>query len=360
MTTTSLDAALSGMLEQQRKIELIANNIANVNTSGYKRVVVHFQDVLDSAQILAAVEGTLPGNEATTSSGVAINAVERIFAQGQLRSSAGPLDIAIVGEGFFRVRLDGAARAVLEPGGTGSLAAATGTPDRTTPGSYTVDSTSTGAVTVTFTPDDGSPPAVTSGTVVAGEENTTLIPGATLIFAGTLVNGTDTIAVVSLGYARDGAFRLDANRQLVTQLGASIDPPITFPEVFSEVRVQRNGEIIVRRPYTEQELAALGPDDPRGGVDEVVGRIALTRFASPDGLASIGNSLYVATSSSPATDGFPEESGMGFLVGGYLEGSNVDVAEEMTSLMVATRVYQMNLAAYRAIQDMLEQASQLA
>ena len=360
MTTASLDAALSGMLEQQRKIELVANNIANVNTSGYKRVVVHFQDVLDSAQILAAVEGTLPGNQATISVVVAIDAVERIFVQGQLQPSADPLDIAIVGADFFRVRLDGGARAVLEPGGTGSLVAATGTPDLTTPGSYTVDSTSTGAVTVTFTPDDGSPPAVTSATVVPGEENTALIPGATLIFAATLVNGTDAIAITSLGYARDGSFRLDASRQLVTQLGASIDPPITFPEVFSEVRVQRNGEIIVRRPYTEQELDALGPDDPPGGVDEVVGRIALTRFASPDGLASIGDSLYVATSSSPATDGFPEESGMGFLQGGYLEGSNVDVADEMTSLMVATRVYQMNLAAYRAIQDMLEQASQLA
>ena len=359
MTTASLDAALSGMLEQQRKIELIANNIANVNTSGYKRVVVHFQDVLDSAQILAAVEGTLPGSEATTSAGVAINA-ERIFAQGQLQTSADPLDIAIVGPGFFRVRLDGGARAVLEAGGARSLVAAAGTPDLTTPGAYTVDSTSAGAVTVTFTPDDGSPPVVTSGTVIAGEENTTLIPGVTLTFAGTLVDGADTIAVVSLGYARDGAFRLDTNRQLVTQLGASVDPPITFPEVFSEVRVQRNGDIVVRRPYTEEELAALGPDDPRGGVDEVAGRIALTRFASPEGLASIGDSLYVATSNSPATDGFPGEGGMGFLQGGYLEGSNVEVAEEMTSLMVATRVYQMNLAAYRAIQDMLEQASQLA
>jgi flagellar basal-body rod protein FlgG len=182
----------------------------------------------------------------------------------------------------------------------------------------------------------------------------------TLIFAGTLVNGADTIAIASLGYARDGAFGLDASRQLVTQLGASLDPPITFPEVFSDVRVQRNGDILVRRPYTEQELAALGPDDPRDGVDDVVGRIALTRFAGADGLASIGDSLYVATSNSPATDGFPNESGMGFLQGGYLEGSNVDMAEEMTSLMVATRVYQMNLAAYRAIQDMLEQASELA
>ena len=71
MTTTSLDAALTGMLEQQHNIELISNNIANVNTTGYKRVKVHFQDLLDTAQILAYVEGTLPeGSEPATASGV--------------------------------------------------------------------------------------------------------------------------------------------------------------------------------------------------------------------------------------------------------------------------------------------------
>ena len=55
--TLSLDAALSGLLQQQRSIELIANNLGNVNTSGYKRIEVHFEDVLDTVQILEMLRG---------------------------------------------------------------------------------------------------------------------------------------------------------------------------------------------------------------------------------------------------------------------------------------------------------------
>ena len=267
----ALDAALSGMLRQQHKIELIANNLANINTTGYKRATVHFREALDTAQILEAISGELPAGDATTSSGVAIDAVERVFAQGAVVASPGPLDVAIVGRGFFRLRLE-----------------------------------------------DGT-----------------------------------------IAYARDGAFRLDANRRLVTALGAPLEPPLIFPEVFGEVRVLGDGSVVVHRPYTEEELAALGPDEPRTGVDELVGRIALTRFDDPASLTSIGGSLYVATADTPPIDGFPDEDGMGYLAGGFLEASNVDLAEEMGSLLIASRMYQVSLAAYQTIQEMLEQSNEL-
>ena len=61
--TASLDAALSGMVRQQRNIELIANNLANVNTAGYKRAVVRFQDALDTAEILGYVTGDIPASQ---------------------------------------------------------------------------------------------------------------------------------------------------------------------------------------------------------------------------------------------------------------------------------------------------------
>ena len=355
----SLDAALSGMLEQQRKIESIANNIANVNTTGYKRLTVHFQDVLNTADILAAVNGEMLPGEASTSGGVAAGVAERSFAQGPLIASPEPLDIAIVGAGFFRLRLPDGATALLELGGDGAVASAFGTPASSTAGVYALATTAAGSVTLTFTPDDGSAPTTTAATVAASEVNTTLIPGLTITFADPLPAGVDSIRVTSTAYARDGAFRMDASRQLVTQLGVPLDATMTFPEVFSDVRVLRDGTVVVHRPYTDAELAALGPNDPRDGVDEVVGRIPLTGFDNPDGLASIGNSLYVATTASPPADGFPDEAGLGNLVGGFLEGSNVEVADEMTSLLVASRVYQMNLAAYRTIQEMLAQANEL-
>ena len=123
--TASLDAALSGMVQQQRNIELIANNLANVNTAGYKRAVVRFQDALDTAEILGYVAGNIPASQVSTSSGVEGGAVERMFGQGALRPSDDPLDMAVVGRGFFRLRLE-RAMAVLAAGGDGALASIVG------------------------------------------------------------------------------------------------------------------------------------------------------------------------------------------------------------------------------------------
>ena len=273
MTTTSLDAALTGMLEQQHNMELISNNIANVNTTGYKRAKVHFQDLLDTAQILAYVEGTLPaGTEPSTASGVTTADVQRVFEQGPLTESASPLDLAIIGSGLFRARL---------------------------------------------------------------------------------ADGT-------IAYTRDGSLRLDGLLQLVTSDGTPLDPPITFPQGFSNLRIQADGTVVVKRPLTEQELAALGPDDAADGVEEVVGQLTLTRFDRPQALASIGSSLYVATEEAGVPiDGAPDSDGFGRIASGFLESSNVSVAEELTALVVASRAYQMNLMAYRTIREMLEAANQL-
>ena len=79
--TLSLDAALSGMLEQERNLELIANNLSNVNTTGYKRAVVQFQDVLNTAEIIDALSGQLPVDEATVAAGVETEAPRREFTQ---------------------------------------------------------------------------------------------------------------------------------------------------------------------------------------------------------------------------------------------------------------------------------------
>ena len=224
---------------------------------------------------------------------------------------------------------------------------------------YAVDSTAAGAVTLTFTPDDGSPPTTITATIVPGEQNTTLIDGLTVTFRDPLADGSHTIRVSSRAYTRDGAFRLDGDGQLVTPLGTLVQPPIVFPAEFVSVVVQADGTLLIRRPYTAQELADLPPDALTDGVIESIGRLELTRFDVPTGLVSIGNNLYVESAVAAPTDGFPGEAGMGTVAGGFLEASNVDIAEEMSSLMIASRVYQLNLAAYRTIQEMLEQAAQL-
>lgn len=270
--TVSIDAALSGMLEHQRQIELISNNIANVNTVGYKRVRVHFQSLLDTAEILQAVQGQLPVQDATTSGGVQTTAINRAFEQGTLQPSQSPLDFAIVGAGLFKVRLE-----------------------------------------------DGS-----------------------------------------AAYTRDGAFHADAGRQLVLSDGTRLDPPLTLPEVYLSLSVDDSGTLTAVRPMTEEELAARAPEDISTTVSVPVGKFTLARFANPEALAGIGSNLYLPTEGSgPAIEGAPGEPGFGAVANARLEASNVDMGSELTTLMVASRSFQMNLQAYRTISEMLRQAGEL-
>jgi flagellar basal-body rod protein FlgG len=272
--TISRDAAISGMVEQQRNIALIANNLANVNTTAYKAVDIHFQDVLDTLTVIEALTGELPPDEEPTlSAGVESVDVQRDFAQGPLQPTQRQLDFSITGPGFFRVRLE-----------------------------------------------------------------------------------NDSVA-----YTRDGMFRIDGAGNLVTGDGDPLDPPITLPAGFQALQISSDGELSVLRPYTAAELAALPPDSPTDGVREVVDTLQLTRFPNPEGLDSIGNNLFIETEESQAPiDGPPGEDGMGEVVSGFLEASNVSVAEEMSSLVIAMRAYQLNMNAFRTIEQMLADANQLA
>ena len=273
--TISLDAALSGMLEQQRNIELLANNVSNANTTGYKRATVHFQDVLSTAEVLAALEGELPaGTVPVRTAGVTSTPAERTFSQGALTQTDRPLDLAIAGEGFFGLRL---------PDGTAA-------------------------------------------------------------------------------YTRDGTFDVDADGRVVSKHGHLLDPPITLPtDGAYSVRVQPDGTVVGMRPYTPEERADLPPDADPEGVHVVAGRIELSRFADVSGLVSLGENLYgESAESGAAITGPAGEGGNGRVLAGFLEGSNVDLSEEMTALTVASRAYQVNLKAYRTIEDMLRQANQLS
>ena len=272
--TTSLDSALVGMLQQQRNLELIASNLANVNTVGYKRASVRFQDVLDTARVVQASNDIRAGVTAEADiapSPVDYEVIERSFAQGALQQSEQPLDMAISGRGFFRVMRE-----------------------------------------------DGT-----------------------------------------LAYTRDGGFRLDGDRMVVTFMGERIDPPITFPESFLNIRIFTDGRITARRPFTEAELAALSEGAARDGVEMEVGRVGLTIFNNLVALTSIGHNLYTAQDGAQPTDGFPGDENFGVVQGGFLEASNVDIAREMAGLVIATRIYQLNVAAYKTIRDMLEQANDL-
>jgi flagellar basal-body rod protein FlgG len=271
--TWSLDAARSGIISQQRNLELIANNLANVNTTGYKSAQLHFQDVLDASEILEVLQGgTPPDGELSASSGVTVSGVTRDLAQGALRPTGRQLDFAVVGTGYFRVRLD-----------------------------------------------------------------------------------DETVA-----YTRDGVFALDGDNNLVTVSGYEVEPGLDLPIDFSAMEIGADGTVTVMRSYTEAELAELPDDAPTDGIRVEVGRVGLTRFVNPGGLESIGENLFQATAASQEPiDGFPGQDGMGEVYSGWLESSNVDIATEMTSLVMASRAYQLNVVAYQTLEEMLTEANQL-
>lgn len=267
----SIDAAISGMVEQQRNIELIANNLANVNSAGYKRMKIHFQDVLNTATAFSSVAaGQAPP---ANSAGVATAGVSRDFTQGSLQPSGRDMDFAISGDGFFRVKLD-----------------------------------------------DGS-----------------------------------------FAYTRAGMFTVDGTGRVVTLSGELLDPQLQLPPLFRGLSIDDSGQVMVTRDFMDEELATLGEFEPHDGKRVVAGQLLLYRFPNPQGLAAIGNSRYAETPvSQAAIEGKPNENGMGAVYSGWLEASNVDIATEMTGLVIAKRGYQLNMVAYKTIEDMLTKVNHVA
>lgn len=253
------DAAASGMWAQQQHIDLIANNLANVNTTGYKRSRAEFQDLLYD-QLLR------PGDYASPTGvqvgyGTRLAGIQRSFAPGALSVTGRHLDLAIQGDGLFRLRR----------------------------------------------PD-----------------------------------GTEV-------YTRDGAFRRDAAGRLVSQDGYLLvgeRGPITVPTGVDRVDIASDG--------------AISYADPATGAPVELDRLSLATFTNPAGLTALGqNVLAAGPASGNPTFGRPGEGTLGALAQGALEASNVEVVNEMMSLIMAQRAYEMNSRALQAADEMAALANNL-
>jgi len=149
-----------------------------------------------------------------------------------------------------------------------------------------------------------------------------------------------------LAYTRDGNFSRDAQGQLVNQAGYVLSPGITIPVNATTVTISETGQVTVQLPST------VTPSQ--------VGELQIVRFINPGGLASIGGNLMVETAASGApTPGLPGTDGAGFLKQAYVEASNVNVAEELVSLIQAQRAYEVNARAITASDQMLQKLAQL-
>lgn len=257
----SLWISKTGLDAQQTNMDVIANNLANVSSNGFKRSRAVFEDLLyqtvrqpgaQSSQQTALPTGLQLGT------GVRPVATERIFSQGNLQQTNNNLDVAISGQGFLQVLL----------------------PDGTT------------------------------------------------------------------GYTRDGSFHVDAQGQVVTSNGYHLVPAITIPANAQNVTIGADGTVSAKLA----SQTAL----------QNVGTIQIANFINPAGLAPLGQNTFIETAASGSPQaGSPGTNGLGTLQQGYVETSNVNVVEELVSMIQTQRAYEINSKAITTSDQMLQRLSQL-
>jgi flagellar basal-body rod protein FlgG len=238
------------------RMNVITNNIANVNTTGFKRDRAVFEDLIyqnvRQAGAQSSQNSQLPSG-LVLGTGVRAVATEKLHTQGNIVQTGNSFDLAISGRGFFQVSM----------------------PDGTT------------------------------------------------------------------AYTRDGSLQIDAQGQLVTSNGYLVQPGITVPTGALSVTVGADGTVSV---------LVSGNAAPTQ-----VGSLQLADFINTAGLQPVGNNLYLETAASGAPQaGTPGLNGLGSLIQGSVESSNVNVVEELVNMIETQRAYEMNSKAISTTASMLQ------
>jgi flagellar basal-body rod protein FlgG len=147
-------------------------------------------------------------------------------------------------------------------------------------------------------------------------------------------------------YSRDGAFQVNSAGTLVTATGLPVANGVTVPANATAVAIAGDGTVTATIP---------GSTTPQG-----IGTIALARFINPAGLTPLGQNLYAESAASgQPTAGTPGADGMGALMQGFVETSNVNVVQELVTMIQTQRAYEMNSKAIQTSDQMLQKLGQL-
>ncbi|MBP7565496.1 MAG: flagellar basal-body rod protein FlgG, partial [Burkholderiaceae bacterium] len=164
------------------------------------------------------------------------------------------------------------------------------------------------------------------------------------------INGNGMFQVTmpdgTIGYTRDGSFQLNAQGQVVTSSGLPVANGITVPANATSLSVSSDGTVTVTVPGSAQP--------------QTVGTLAIASFINPAGLEPRGQNLFSETAASGTPQGgTPGTNGLGVLMGGTLETSNVNVVQELVTMIQTQRAYEMNSKAVTTSDQMLQRLSQL-
>jgi flagellar hook protein FlgE len=388
----SLYSGISGLRAHQTMLDVTGNNIANVNTTGFKASSAQFQDTLSQMTQGASgpQSGTGGSNPAQIGLGVRVGAVTTNFGQGSSQNTGKGTDMMISGEGFFVTSKGGqqlftragafnfdAAGQLVSPDG-GILQGWTATNGAVITGGPVSDialnpNTVVPATATTAVGLDGSLPSdAADGTALervarvydatGAERNLTL----TFTKAGNAwnVSGTDgtATAAMTLNQAPNGILTPAPPATAFTVGGIGVDlSKLTASAGMSSVLVSsQNGAAAGKL-----ESYTLGSDGSligsfSNGAKQVLAKIALAKFANPGGLEKTGGSSFVATANSGAVQlGAAGDPGIGTLSSGTLEMSNVDLSQEFTNLIVAQRGFQANARIITTSDEVLQELGNL-
>ena len=370
----SLFSGISGLRSHQTMLDVTGNNIANVNTTGFKASQVQFQDTL--SQIVQGAGGAQDGvggtNPAQVGLGVRVAGVTTSFTQGAVQSTGRSTDMMIQGDGFFVVRkgaetfytragsfdFDATGQMVLPGDGAlvqGWIADNKGVIDTNGP---LADLQVAAGTTM---------PAVKSDEAyVKGNLDEAAEVGTTRTLTEKLYDAAGnerTLTVTLTRQAGGWAVALDDGAATATDTvtfnpDGSLVGPATV--LLGDVTVDLSaltgyaGLDTVQPAGQDGQPAgtllsfSLGADGTitgafSNGLKQTIGRIALGTFTNPAGLEKAGGSLYrTSVNSGAAQIGTAGTGGRGSLAGSALEMSNVDLSSEFTSLIVAQRGFQAN------------------
>ncbi|WP_419240716.1 flagellar basal-body rod protein FlgG [Photobacterium leiognathi] len=257
---SALWVSKTGMAAQDTKMTAISNNLANVNTVGFKRDRVVFEDLFYSIQRQPGAQvdqlNQLPSG-VQLGSGVRVVGTQKVFTQGNSQNTEQQLDLAVMGSGFFQIENS-----------------------------------------------DGQ-----------------------------------------VMYSRNGQFHVNSEGLMVNGQGLPLQPQIQIPEEANSISIGVDGIVTA---------TLAGDPEP-----QELGQITLAKFINPAGLEAVGGNLYKETQASgQAQEIIAGTDGAGSLKQGALEGSNVQVVEEMVDMITTQRAYEMNAKVVSAADDMLKFVAQ--
>jgi len=260
MPSSALHVARTGLEAQDQRMRVIANNLANVATTGFKRDRANFATLAYQDMRVAGQQSSNETAYATglnLGTGVSVQSTTRIETNGTLNTTDNALDLALDGDGYFQIQL---------PGG-------------------------------------------------------------------------------QLGYTRAGNFTRSPEGQLVTSQGYAVQPPINIPEGAQSITVGADGSV---------SAVVDGAAEPAQ-----LGQITVASFANPAGLQATSDNFMLETGASGAAQlGLAGENGRGQMRQGMLEGSNVNIVEELVDMIECQRAYEINSKMISAVDEMLRNANQ--